>query len=80
MNAGCPTNSDEAVRCFERGVEHYLKYHLDHHVKAQFRLLGGSNARRDLFFLMLIGHQIAARTVPPALRAGYAAAAGWLHS
>lgn len=58
------------------------------------RLLGGSNAQRDLFFQMLIdsavqadrrdvvsemiAHETAARAVPPTQRAGYAAAARWL--
>ena len=62
----------------------------------QIRLLGGSNAQRDLFFQMLIdsamkadrrdvvsamiGYETATRAVPPAQRAGYAAAARWLHS
>lgn len=64
--------------------------------QAQIRLLGGSNAQRDLFFQMLIdsamraerrdvvssmiAHEIATRAVPPTQRAGYAAAARWLHS
>jgi tetratricopeptide (TPR) repeat protein len=58
------------------------------------RLLGGSNAQRDLFMQMLIdsavkagrrdlvaemiSHETATRTVPPTSRAGYAAAARWL--
>jgi len=62
----------------------------------QIRLLGGSNAQRDLFFQMLIdsamkanrgdvvsamiAHETATRAVPPTQRAGYAAAARWLHS
>ncbi len=62
----------------------------------QVRLLGGSNAQRDLFFQMLIdaamkagrrdvvsamiAHETATRSVPPTQRAGYAAAARWLHS
>jgi len=64
--------------------------------QSQIRLLGGSNAQRDLFFQMLIdsavksdrrdvisamlAHETATRPVPPAQRAGYAAAARWLHS
>ena len=60
----------------------------------QIRLLGGSNAQRDLVFQMLIdaamkagradvvgamiAHETAARPVPPQKRAGYAAAARWL--
>jgi tetratricopeptide (TPR) repeat protein len=62
--------------------------------REQLRLLGGSNAQRDLFTQMLldaamnagrrdlaaemIAHEAATRTVPPAERAGYAAAARWL--
>lgn len=61
--------------------------------QAQIRLLGGSNAQRDLFFQMLIdaamkadrrdvvspmiAHETARRAVPPTQRAGYAAAARW---
>jgi len=62
----------------------------------QIRLLGGSNAQRDMFFQMLIdaamkadrrdvvsamiAHETATRPAPPTQRAGYAAAAHWLHS
>jgi tetratricopeptide (TPR) repeat protein len=61
----------------------------------RIRLLGGSNAQRDLFFQMLIDSAMkagrrdvvsamiaheATRSVPPAERAGYAPAARWLHS
>jgi hypothetical protein len=62
--------------------------------REQIRLLGGSNAQRDVVFQMLIdaamksgrrdvgaamiGHETATRTVPPSQRAGYAAAARWL--
>jgi hypothetical protein len=62
----------------------------------QIRLLGGSNAQRDMFFQMLIdaavkanrrdvvapmiARETATRAVPPTQRAGYAAAARWLHS
>jgi tetratricopeptide (TPR) repeat protein len=62
--------------------------------RAQIRLLGGSNAQRDLFTQMLvdaamkagrrglvaemIAHEAATRAVPPTERAGYAAAARWL--
>jgi len=62
----------------------------------RIRLLGGSNAQRDLVFQMLIdaavragrhdvvapmiAHETATRAVPPTQRAGYAAAASWLHS
>jgi len=64
--------------------------------REQIRLLGGSNAQRDMFFQMLIdaavktdrrdvvsamiAHETATRALPPAQRAGYAAAARWLHS
>jgi hypothetical protein len=64
--------------------------------QAQIRLLGGSNAQRDMFFQMLIdaavkadrrdvvsamiAHETATRPAPPTQRAGYAAAARWLHS
>jgi hypothetical protein len=60
----------------------------------QIRLLGGSNAQRDMFFQMLIdaamkadrrdlvseiiARETATRAVPPTQRAGYAAAAHWL--
>jgi hypothetical protein len=62
--------------------------------REQIRLLGGSNAQRDLFTQMLldaamragrrdlageiVAHEAACRAVPPAGRAGYAAAARWL--
>ena len=62
--------------------------------REQIRLLGGSNAQRDLFTQMLvdaamqagrrdlvaevIAHEAATRAVPPTERAGYAAAARWL--
>ncbi len=62
--------------------------------REEIRLLGGSNAQRDLFFQMLIdaairvgrrdlvaemiAHQAATRAVPPRERAGYEAAARWL--
>jgi hypothetical protein len=60
----------------------------------QIRLLGGSNAQRDLFRQILvdsamkadrrdvaaslIADETASHTVPPTQRAGYAAAARWL--
>jgi hypothetical protein len=63
--------------------------------RERIRLLGGSNAQRDLFAQMLIdaamkadrrdivtemiAHETATRTVPPSARAGYAAAAQWLN-
>ncbi|HEX2151884.1 MAG TPA: hypothetical protein VHG31_07805, partial [Stellaceae bacterium] len=62
--------------------------------REQVRLLGGSNAQRDLFTQMLIdaamkagrrdivaemiAHETATRAAPPTQRAGYAAAANWL--
>ena len=62
--------------------------------RQQIRLLGGSNAQRDLFTQMLvdaamragrrdivgeiIGHEAATRAVLPTARAGYGAAARWL--
>jgi tetratricopeptide (TPR) repeat protein len=62
--------------------------------REQIRLLGGSNAQRDLFVQMLVDaamqagrrdivgeiieHQTEIRAVPPAERAGYSAAARWL--
>lgn len=62
--------------------------------REEIRLLGGSNAQRDLFMQMLIdaamqvgrrdivgemlAHESATRTIPPAQRVGYAAAARWL--
>ncbi|HEY2132573.1 MAG TPA: hypothetical protein VGH36_06320, partial [Acetobacteraceae bacterium] len=64
--------------------------------RGKIRLLGGSNAQRDMFFQMLIDaavksgrrdvvasmieHETATRPAPPSQRAGYAAAARWLHS
>jgi hypothetical protein len=62
--------------------------------REQIRLLGGSNAQRDLFLQMLIdaamktgrrdivgqviAHETETRALPPAERAGYIAAARWL--
>ena len=62
--------------------------------REQIRLLGGSNAQRDIFLQMLVdaamqagrrdivgevvAHEAATRAVPPAERAGYGAAARWL--
>jgi tetratricopeptide (TPR) repeat protein len=64
--------------------------------QSRIRLLGGSNAQRDVFFQMLIdsamqaerrdvvaamiAHEAATRTVPPTERVGYAKAARWLGS
>jgi hypothetical protein len=62
--------------------------------REQIRLLGGSNAQRDLFTQMLgdaamragrrdivgevVANETRIRAVPPAERTGYAAAARWL--
>jgi hypothetical protein len=62
--------------------------------REHIRLLGGSNAQRDLFSQMLIdaamtsgrrdlvsemiAHETATRAVPPLARAGYTTAARWL--
>jgi hypothetical protein len=62
--------------------------------RQQTRLLGGSNAQRDLFLQMLVdaamredrreivaeilAHETATRALPPTQRAGYAAAAHWV--
>src|SRR5262249_57039929 len=62
--------------------------------REQIRLLGGSNAQRDLFTQMLVdtamraghrdvvgeivAHEARTRAVPPGERAGYVAAARWL--
>jgi tetratricopeptide (TPR) repeat protein len=64
--------------------------------REKIRLLGDSNAQRDLFMQMLIdsvvkadrrdvvgdmiAHETATRTVPPSQRVGYAVAARWLES
>ena len=53
--------------------------------QAEIRLLGGSNAQRDLFFQMLADaamrsdrRDLVASLLPPTARAGYGAAARWL--
>ncbi len=85
----------EAALAHRRG-EHARVVDLLEPRQPKIRLLGGSNAQRDLFFQMLIdsgmksdrryvvaamiAHETASRPVPPAQRAGYAAAARWLHS
>ena len=85
----------EAVQAHRRG-DHARVVDLLAPRQAQIRLLGGSNAQRDMFFQMLIdsamkaerrdvvstmiAHETATRAVPPAQRAGYATAARWLHS
>ena len=85
----------EAAQAHRRG-EHARVVELLEPRQDQIRLLGGSNAQRDLFFQMLIdsamkadrrdvvsamvAHETATRAVPPMQRAGYAAAARWLHS
>ncbi|MEJ0016254.1 MAG: hypothetical protein WDN25_06745 [Acetobacteraceae bacterium] len=83
----------EAALAHRRG-EHARVVDLLAPRQAQIRLLGGSNAQRDLFFQMLadsamragkrevvadmIAHEAATRAAPPTQRAGYAAAARWL--
>jgi tetratricopeptide (TPR) repeat protein len=85
----------EAALAHRRG-EHAKVVDLLAPRQAQIRLLGGSNAQRDLFFQMLIdaavkaerrdvvsamiAQETATRAVPPTQRAGYAARARWLHS
>ncbi|HEY7579055.1 MAG TPA: hypothetical protein VH855_15800, partial [Acetobacteraceae bacterium] len=85
----------EAALAHRRG-EHAKVVDLLAPRQAQIRLLGGSNAQRDLFFQMLIDsamkadrrdvvramivNETATRAVPPTQRAGYATAARWLHS
>ncbi|HXA24069.1 MAG TPA: tetratricopeptide repeat protein [Acetobacteraceae bacterium] len=85
----------EAAQAHRRG-DHARVVDLLAPRQAQIRLLGGSNAQRDMFFQMLIdaamkadrrdvvssmiAHEAASRPAPPAQRAGYAAAARWLHS
>ena len=85
----------EAAQAHRRG-EHARVVALLEPRQDQIRLLGGSNAQRDLFFQMLIdsamkadrrdvvssmvAHETATRALPPMHRAGYAAAARWLHS
>jgi hypothetical protein len=85
----------EAARAHRRG-DHARVVELLEPRQSRIRLLGGSNAQRDLFFQMLIdsalkadrrdvvsamiAHETATRAAPPAQRAGYAAAARWLHS
>jgi tetratricopeptide (TPR) repeat protein len=83
----------EAAWAHRRG-EHDRVVDLLRPRQAQIRLLGGSNAQRDLFLQMLIdsavkaerrdvvdamiSHEGATRTVPPEQRVGYAKAAQWL--
>jgi tetratricopeptide (TPR) repeat protein len=83
----------EAALAHRRG-EHARVVDLLEPRQEQIRLLGGSNAQRDLFFQMLIdsamkaerrdvvsamlAHETATRAVPPTERAGYASAARWL--
>jgi hypothetical protein len=85
----------EAALAHRRG-EHARVIELLAPRQDQIRLLGGSNAQRDLFFQMLIdaamganrrdvvaamiAHETATRNLPPTRRAGYAAAARWLLS
>jgi tetratricopeptide (TPR) repeat protein len=83
----------EAVLAHRRG-DHARVVALLAPRRDEIRLLGGSNAQRDLFFQMLIdaavragrrelvgemlAHERASRALPPGARAGYAAAARWL--
>ena len=83
----------EAVLAHRRG-QHAQAVALLAPRQERIRLLGGSNAQRDLFNQILIvsamradrrdvvaamiAHETATRTVPPAQRVGYAAAARWL--
>lgn len=83
----------EAALAHRRG-EHARVVDLLEPRQPQIRLLGGSNAQRDLFFQMLIdsamradrrdvvaamiAHETATRAAPPTERAGYAGAARWL--
>jgi tetratricopeptide (TPR) repeat protein len=83
----------EAAQAHRRG-DHARVVDLLAHRQEKIRLLGGSNAQRDMFFQMLIdaavkagrrdvvsamiAHETATRAVPPTQRAGYAAAARWL--
>lgn len=76
----------EAAIAHRRG-EHARVVELLGPRQEQVRLLGGSAAQRDLFFQMLVDsawktdrRDIVAALVPPSHRAGYAAAARWLHS
>ena len=76
--------SCEAALAHRRG-EHARVVELLEPRQAQIRLLGGSNAQRDLFFQMLADsamhtgrRDVVAALVPPTERAGYAAAARWL--
>jgi hypothetical protein len=83
----------EAALAHRRG-EHTRVVDLLEPRQDQIRLLGGSNAQRDLFFQMLIdsamkadrrdvvsamiANETATHATPPTERAGYAAAARWL--
>lgn len=83
----------EAAQAHRQG-NHARVVDLLAHRQDQIRLLGGSNAQRDMFFQMLIdsavkadrrdvvsamiAHETATRAAPPTQRAGYAAAARWL--
>ena len=93
--AGVVIPACEAALAHRRG-DHARVVDLLEPRQNQIRLLGGSNAQRDLFFQMLIdsamkagrhdvvsamiAHETATRSVPPAQRAGYTAPARWLHS
>lgn len=94
-----PAIADVAIPVCEAAVAHRREEHarvveLLAPRGEKIRLLGGSNAQRDLFTQMLIdsamkagqrdvvaemiAHETATRTVPPDQRVGYAAAARWL--
>lgn len=74
----------EAALAHRRG-EHSRVVELLEPRREQIRLLGGSNAQRDLFFQMLVDsamqcdrRDVVASLAPSADRAGYSAAARWL--
>lgn len=76
--------SCEAALAHRRG-EHARVVELLEPRQAEIRLLGGSNAQRDLFFQMLADaamrsdrRDLVASLLPPTARAGYGAAARWL--
>ena len=76
----------EAALAHRRG-DHARVVHLLESRQHLIRLLGGSNAQRDLFFQMLADSAMRAERrdlvgglLPATQRAGYAAPARWLHS
>jgi hypothetical protein len=84
----------EAARAHRRGDYGHVVEFLAPPRRERIRLLGGSNAQRDLFMQILIdaamkagrrdvaaemiAHETATRAVPPTDRVGYAAAANRL--